>query len=209
MYLTRMELDTSKRKTIIALTAPKLFHGAIEQALTERDRKLWRVDQIGMKTYLLLVTQKKPDLTAAAAQFGTADGWVTRDYSPFLENIHTGEKRRFRLTANPIITKSKGTGNRGDVKNHVTVEQQQQWLMDRAEKHGFHLQPDEFSVVESRWFSFVKGNEGLKKVVFHAVTFEGVLTVTDEALLRDALQNGIGREKAYGCGMMTVLRSEL
>ena len=81
--------------------------------------------------------------------------------------------------------------------------------MDRAEKYGFRLQPDEFSVVESRWFSFVKGNDTLKKVVFHAVTFEGILTVTNEALLRDALQNGIGREKAYGCGMMTVLRSEV
>ena len=124
MYLTRMELDTSRRKTIMALTAPKLFHGAIEQAMTERDRKLWRIDKIGMKTYLLLVTPQKPDMTAAAAQFGTADGWETRDYSPFLENIRFGERRRFRLTANPIITKSRGTGNHGNVMNHVTVQQQ-------------------------------------------------------------------------------------
>ena len=209
MYLTRMELDTSKRKTIMALTAPKLFHGAIEQALVERDRKLWRIDKIGMKTYLLLVTKEKPDMTSAAEQFGTVYGWETRNYSPYLENIHVGEKRRFRLTANPVITKSRGTGKHGDVLNHVTVLQQEQWLMDRAEKHGFHLQTDEFSVVESHWISFFKGNDRLKKVIFLAVTFEGILTVTNEALLRDTLQNGIGREKAYGCGMMTILRSDL
>ena len=37
-----------------------------------------------------------------------------------------------------------------------------------------------------------------------AVTYEGILTVTDEDSFRKALVNGIGREKAYGLGMITV-----
>ena len=38
------------------------------------------------------------------------------------------------------------------------------------------------------------------------VTYEGVLEVTDAAAFREALTNGIGRGKAYGMGMMTVMR---
>ena len=41
MYLTRIQLDLTKTKTMQALVAPKLFHGAIECAEPEgRTRKL-------------------------------------------------------------------------------------------------------------------------------------------------------------------------
>ena len=33
MYLTRIQLDLTKTKTMQALVAPKLFHGAIECAV--------------------------------------------------------------------------------------------------------------------------------------------------------------------------------
>ena len=36
-------------------------------------------------------------------------------------------------------------------------------------------------------------------------TFEGILTVTDPELFCRALTEGIGRGKAYGMGMMTVM----
>ena len=37
-----------------------------------------------------------------------------------------------------------------------------------------------------------------------SVVFEGVLTVTDADAFRNALVNGIGREKAYGMGLLTI-----
>ena len=37
-------------------------------------------------------------------------------------------------------------------------------------------------------------------------TFEGVLEVTDPDALRHGLVHGIGRGKAYGCGLMTLAR---
>ena len=39
------------------------------------------------------------------------------------------------------------------------------------------------------------------------VTYEGLLTVTDVQAFREALTNGIGRGKAYGMGLLTVMRS--
>ena len=61
MYLTRMELDTSKRRTVIAFTKPSLFHGAVEAAFAQRERKLWRIDKLAGRTYLLLLSSEKPD----------------------------------------------------------------------------------------------------------------------------------------------------
>ena len=205
MYLTRMELDVSKRKCMMALTSPNLFHGAIEAAFSEPQRKLWRIDRLHGKVYLLLLSESKPDLGSAVRQFGTENGWDSRDYAPFIENIRTGDRRRFRVTANPVIMKSAGIGERGPILAHVTSAQQEKWLLDRAEKHGFSLAPNDFSVVYDRWYHFRKGTDGGRFVTFRAVTFEGVLTVTDEDLFRQMMINGLGREKAYGCGLFTVM----
>lgn len=199
-----MELDTNKRKCVIALKSPSLFHGAVEEAFSERGRKLWRIDTLAGKRYLLLVSEQKPDMTEAVRQFGTEAGWESRNYSSFLEQIQNGDRRRFRVTANPVITKSAGTGNSGEVLAHVTSAYQEKWLADRAEKNGFRLEPERYSVVYDTWYTFRKGNDHGRTVTFRAVTFEGELTVTDPDLFRELLVNGLGREKAYGCGLMTV-----
>ena len=40
-----------------------------------------------------------------------------------------------------------------------------------------------------------------------SVSFEGVLEITDEELFKAALTNGIGRGKAYGMGLLTIIRT--
>ena len=199
-----MELDTSKRKCMMALTAPSLFHGAIETSFAERGRTLWRIDRLAGRTYLLLVSDEKPELSHAVKQFGTESGWESRNYAPFIEKIREGDRRRFRVTANPVIAKSAGTGERGSVLAHVTTAQQEKWLADRAGRYGFSLSSDEFTAVNSNWYRFRKGTDPGRTVTFRAVTFEGILTVTDAELFRDMLRSGLGREKAYGCGLFTV-----
>ncbi len=206
MYLTRMELDTAKRKTIMAMALPALFHGTVERSFTEKGGKLWRLDALSGNTYLLLVSNERPDLTAAAEQFGTEKGWETQNYDIFLSNIKEGDRRGFRLKANPVITKSAGTGNHGKVLAHLTTTQQKQWLFERSERNGFYIKLSEFEVVQNTWESFRKGTDGGKHVTFRTATFEGTLTVTDSKLFCRTLLYGLGREKAYGCGMMTVTR---
>ena len=211
MYLSRVELDESRRATMRALSAPQKIHGAVESAFPgERCRRLWRLDRLGGKLYLLLLSTKRPDLTIIAEQFGPLSGRgaaETRDYEPLLQRIVPGGVWQFRLTANP--TKScaaqSGSSSRGKVLAHCTVEYQKQWLLERAEKHGFSLAPEAFEVVDSRWLHFVKGGKGAS-VSLLSVTYEGVLQVTDTALFCDLLADGIGRGKAYGLGLMTVMK---
>ena len=206
MYLSRVELDPTRRSTMIALAAPQKFHGAVESAFSgERCRRLWRLDRLGEKLYLLVLSAEVPDLSGAAEQFGTGAAPETRCYDPLLERITPGSCWQFRLTANP--TKScKDPADplaRGTVMAHCSTQYQKQWLLDRAAKHGFALTEDSFTVTRVQWNRFAK--HGTRPVSLLAVTYEGVLQVTDAGAFRDLLCQGIGRGKAYGLGLLTVM----
>ena len=211
IYMTRMQLDLSKRKTMQALANPNLFHGALEQSFPVRkQKKLWRVDPLRGKTYLLIVSWEEPDLTSAAEQFGFPEAkekWETRCYNPLLEQLDAGSQWHFRLVAYPthsVMEKKDVPGQRGKVYPHVTPRYQKKWLLDRAEKHGFELSEEAFQVVEDHSFFFRKSSDQGRRVSLLAVTFEGVLKVVNPDLFRETLIEGIGRGKAYGMGLLTV-----
>ena len=212
MLLSRIKLDPRRRETMKALASPSLLHGAVERSFSgPRERRLWRVDTLAGNMYLLLLSRESPDLAGLCRQFGPEGeepAWETRDYTPFLDRIIEGSRWNFRLVANPTVSKAGGNGvnARGKVYGHVTPEYQKKWLSDRAESHGFSLDEDAFQVVHSEWLHFRKGSDGGRLVTLLAVTYEGILTVTDPELFRCVLVNGLGRGKAYGLGMMTVVR---
>lgn len=198
MYLSRVELNLELRDTIKALAKPGIFHGAVEDSFEgERARRLWRIDALNGKEYVLILSKNIPDLENFAEQFGYAGRYETKDYSPLLDRIKAGGKWRFRLTANPTVCKG------GKIFAHITEEFQKKWLSERAEKHGFALNDTEFTTVCSKWYDFYKS--GNVRVRLLSVTFEGLLTVTDEEKFRETLCVGIGREKAYGQGLLTVI----
>ena len=211
MYLSRVELDLTRRSTMEALAAPQKLHGAVESAFPgERRRRLWRLDYLGERLYLLLLSEDQPDLPGLAEQFGPITDALaeTRDYDPLLRRVTAGSLWQFRLTANP--TKScptpKGDGARGTVHAHITVAHQKEWLLQRGERHGFALTPDSFTVMGSRWLRFAKGGDRHHPVTLLSVTYEGVLEVTDPQTFCRMLTSGLGRGKAYGLGLMTILQ---
>ena len=117
MYLSRIELDTKRRTTMIALASPNLIHGAIEASFPgARRRKLWRIDKLGERTYVLLLSDEEPQLAQMAKQFGVADNeklWETKDYSNLLSRIKNNSEWHFRLTANPTRSCRTENGKRG------------------------------------------------------------------------------------------------
>ena len=216
MYLSRVKLNTKLRKTMIALASPSKLHGTLETAFCgqenssdPRPRKLWRIDVLGEDTYLLILSQAVPDLSVIVSQLGfdNASG-ETKSCEALFNRITPGSRWHFRLVANPTIAyshKSSG-GTKSKVCCHITVEHQRKWLLDRAEKHGFLLNSEDFDITQSRWICFRKGN-CRQQVMFKSVTYEGALTVKNAELFKQALINGLGREKAYGQGMLTVVKS--
>lgn len=210
MYLSRVQLNLQKRKTLKALSSLNLFHGAVETCFNgERGRNLWRIDTLNGLFFILIVSQNIPDFTHFIDQFGYENdesSYATKDYQPFIDSISAGQKWNFRLTANPTNYINQGQTVRGKIVAHITTTHQKAWLMKKAESNGFTISEMDFDIVKSEWFSFRKKTQG-PRVTMLAVTYEGMLTVTDPLLFRKVLVNGLGREKAYGMGMLTVVKA--
>ena len=77
------------------------------------------------------------------------------------------------------------------------------FLLERAEKNGFLLDDKDFIIVE-RDFKLLKKSKQ-RDIRISVVSYEGLLTVINKDLFINSLILGIGREKAYGCGMITVI----
>jgi len=206
MYLSRIELDLSKSASRRALSSPQIIHAAVEDCFQnkfDKDRKLWRLDRLGGCLFLLLLSPERPDFAKFNLQFCSEDAsGETKDYSPLLKCIQSGARFRFRLKANPVHSEPV-KGGRGKVYAHVTVEQKQNWLIKKSSACGFALEEDEFNVVETDSPRFWR-ERGDRPLQIETAVFEGELTVTDPDLFALSLTKGIGRAKAYGCGLLTV-----
>ena len=205
MYLSRIEVNKQRIETKRALMNPQIMHASVMACFLESDgRVLWRADALGHNLYILIVGPIKPDFTSFTEQYGwPASGQTGEagDYGPLLDRIAQGSGWRFRLTANPVHTV------KGKIYAHVTAAHQRSWLLARAERNGFTLRNDGFDVVYRDTIRFRKGiAQDRHEIRLARATFEGELIVGDTALFKHALTHGIGRARAYGCGMLTVAR---
>lgn len=209
MVLSRLFLDPTRQETLRALASPSRIHGYVESAFSgERQHPLWRVDTLNGQPVLLVLSQEAGDFTQAAEALSGQSQWESAPYERLLARVHNGTLWRFRLTANPTKSLSQpadaaGEKPRGRVVAHITPKHQEAWLREQAAKRGFAL-GEQVQVTSSGWKTFRKANG--HRVTLYAATFEGLLTVTDEELFRETLKTGIGRGKAYGMGLLTLVR---
>ncbi len=141
MYLSRVEIDIKNRRKIKNLSHVGAFHNWVENSFPkeikfkQRSRKLWRIDKLNGKEYLLIVSSEKPDIQILE-KYGVQDSAETKYYGDFLGKLKNGQKMKFRVVLNPVISIPQRNGERGIVKPHVTIEYQMKYLLDRSEKNG-------------------------------------------------------------------------
>jgi len=80
-----------------------------------------------------------------------------------------------------------------------------EWLQKRAERHGFSFVPKQVHVDDYQQHRAAKKG-GQKPIRYSTLDFTGLLTVTDATCFRQALTQGIGPAKAFGCGLLLVRR---
>ncbi|MFC8247901.1 type I-E CRISPR-associated protein Cas6/Cse3/CasE [Streptomyces chartreusis] len=160
-------------------------------------------------------------------------GWQTRPYSAFLDRLATGDRWAFKLTANPVHTIRRTPDEPRKITAHLTAVHQMRWLLDRQDtcgfrilektddlrllpggmtyhgKHEHHGDRYALSVGNQHSLAFDKKRNNTAKqrgkpVTLVTVTYDGRLEITDPALLRRTLTQGLGRAKAYGCGLLTL-----
>lgn len=226
MYLSRVFLNPERRATREWVASPQRMHAAVLAGFPESDpanRPLWRLDRGPHRFELLMVSGKRPDLLHLVEN----SGWSTSepdiaDYRPFLAKIEVGRRYLFRLRANPVRSTKDNVeaGARGRVVNVGSRELQERWLVERAGSLGFSIPADDSDLRSEAGELFVRRNLAITErgtqrfsklagtsriqVTLATAQFDGLLEVTDAEALRSALTGGVGRGKAYGCGLLTL-----
>lgn len=222
---TRVLINPRTKGGAKLLTNPQAMHAAVRAAFPpdldeSSGRVLWRVDKHEHEHVLYIVGPEKPTTRHIVEQAG----WETRpgesaDYSRLLGSLMKGQRWRFELVANPTYSEP-APGKRGKVKAHVSASHQLEWLYSRAETAGFALAPREQqdsgwspddvpAVLERATEHFYRGgSEKGRPVRIAKARFAGALEVTDAEVLKRTLVHGIGRARAYGCGLLTLAKVE-
>lgn len=191
MFLTRMALDVNREDTARLL----LDRGKINQAVLsafEYGRVLWRIDELSHRTWLVMLSRIRPDLTALHQQYGylgAFPSWETLDFDRELDDADDGTVWDFELCAAPV-------GTAPAVRESWTEpEFLTEWLARQGNVDGFRIQHSR--VEEAVWLPI--GDQQLL-----LVRWTGRLYVTDEELFRWAVTSGIGGARELGAGLMTI-----
>jgi len=154
--------------------------------------------------------------------------WNITPPKKYMPDLVEGQKLFFMLRANPVktIVNKAGKKQRHDVVMHkkqctgyqqlpknkrpplqqIVQESCTQWLASCAETKGFIFDQDAV-VVDGYQQHQSQAKRQSHSIRYSSVDFQGVLTVTDVEKFKLALLNGIGKSKAFGCGLMLVRRA--
>lgn len=166
---------------------PKYTHG-------DEGRPLWRLSVHGNGMSLYIVSPVLPDERSLEASFG---GKV--ESKPYIvsEHLEKGVRFAFDIEANPVSNRRSDNG-----KSNRTADRGKgarvRWLAEQGVRNGFTL------VEGTTRYDFdairLSRDKGASALV--TVRYTGELEVTDVGTFRRALFNGIGKAKAFGCGLI-------
>lgn len=233
-FLSRIYLNPLRRSAQRLIASPQAMHAAVLGGLARQpvtERVLWRLETADPhRAVLYVVTASRPNWNhlVESAGWPDADGGAAavKAYDPFLASLAKGQRFAFRVKANPTTATKrpvrptvsqqealKKTTARGVVVGERTARAQLDWFLRRTERWGFDVEPDaeglpQLRIIERGRLSFVRSPQGSARcrVVMDTATFEGILVVVDPEVLRRVLTHGVGRGKAYGCGLVTLAR---
>lgn len=142
---------------------------------------------------------------------------------PFHPVLRTGQRLAFRLRANPVIARrdegrknsrnhdvlmdAKAAARAEGITDAQEIQQRMdaagyQWLADetRAEHAGYRLVTAPEMTRYQQHYHRRKG----RAIRFSSLDYEGILQVTDPDRFWRTLIQGIGRSRAFGCGLMLI-----
>lgn len=221
MFLSRIRLNPRCREARRDLFNPYELHSTLCRAFCEPEQKcppstfLWRVETSAdprRSPNILVQSRAVPDWTRISVRdwLDESDPTVDLEDKLGLDSLESGGTFRFRLRANPCVTRD------GRRRGLTRVEEQEEWIEQKAKQHGFSLPRmqgfDLVDVGEKRpdvRISEGKMLRGRKRkgddIQIYSAQFDGLLTVVDTGEFRKALQTGIGHGKSMGLGLLSVV----
>jgi len=206
LWLSQVDFDPRHRRTRLALTDAHALYRIVLDAfpgVTSRQQAgvvyLYAPATAGQPPRLLVQSTAKPDWSFLPTYRGQSTAQV-KDISPFWDQVVTGARYRFRLTASPSRAVGGHGGNR--IRGSRTVirdpTEQIDWLTRVL--HG----AAELTHVQVTAPATMTGRRGDRTLTLTSVTFTGALAVTNPGRLRQQTIAGIGPGKAYGNGLLAM-----
>lgn len=201
MFLSQLILDRTDRNTMKVLADPYKTHKLVMSgfaAYSDLQRVLYRVEPAVRDHDIKILVQSHERPAWESSSYGCPlRGVQTKD---FQLNVPMGASFRFRLRANPVVTRD---GKRhGLIRDEALIE----WLKKKEDRVGAIFQSvlpvDEGYVTGQR----IMGDR-LDKVQIKIARFEGRLAVRDPQLFSDAVAAGIGPAKSFGCGLLSLAKA--
>lgn len=219
-FFSRLLINPQRREARKLLASPQAMHAAVLAAfppdltVESTGRVLWRLDAQGHSYTLYIQSPEEPDLR----HLQEAAGWAARPaetahLGKLLNKLQPEQTWAFRFTGNPVKSLPTGGHKRGRVVPHVTAEQQIGWLVHKAPQWGFEIvqgETEEHRVAvtsrEDQRFSRKNPHAENRRstVTLRQAQFDGILRITDAELFKKSLLTGMGKGKAYGCGLLTI-----
>ena len=211
MYLTKIEFDLSDRSLWSWFADPQETHrkvlaafgsATLNNTVSRADAgvqaaPLWRLEMGTAGAVLWVQSHGGPDTTGLGASQVT-----TRSTDPLSDVVVPGAEFGFRLVANPSrrLREPRDSAKPGKIVPRTSPKDAADWLVSRAQNLGFSVVSVDIGAPNHHTFVKRDGN----KVSLSTVEFTGRLRVTDRDALLRTLVVGIGRGKAYGCGLLTL-----
>jgi CRISPR system Cascade subunit CasE len=176
---------------------------------------LWRLEpELDPTGYSRILVQSRsmPNWASIGVQgwLAKADPAIDLKDQLKLDALKVGQRFRFRLRANPCVTRNdKRLGL-------LRLEEQEAWVQRKGRLHGFSLprltsidlseSPQERVGVRISQEQMSRGNQHSGNGIrIFSVLYDGILTVTETDKFRAALQTGIGHGKVMGLGLLSVV----
>lgn len=203
MYLTRLRLDPRSAQARRDLSDAYQMHRTLARAFVADEtsappRFLWRLEMGGQawaQPVVLVQSEAAADWHVLQALPNYLQGEAeTKTLAP--EALILPDQRyRFRLQANPTVTREgKRLGLAGE-------SEQLAWLARQSRQHGFDL---EAALVTATDVTNLR--KGDMRISLRRACFEGILQVREPGALIPAWTAGIGPGKAFGCGLLSLVR---
>ena len=195
MFLTRMALDVNRPEAAALIVSPGLMNLTVRLMFAGGNlHPLYRLDQIGSRVWLVLLSHLRPEMLAAHARYGypgVFPSWETFDYEDTLQTVAEGSVLHFELSASPFDVPEDG--------QLPPAEAAEEWLASQGAGSGFDLIREQLTGY---------GQLSAEDEQFSVGRWSGKLRVTDQERFLYALHTGIGLHRSdFGQGLMTVSTS--
>jgi len=212
LYLSRLKLNARNQEARRDMTQPYELHRTIENAfhdpLHPDDRVLFRLDYSPRKKEWWVLVQSRYEPNWSFFEQPEWQGYLLTEpeTSTFKPEFMTGGVYKFRLLANPTVKKTIKKEREDPRKTRLGLTEeadQLDWLIRKLEAAGTEVV--DCLIVPHGLQRSHKGYQKQEGQQTHlAVLFEGVLLAKDPALLKAALQTGIGSAKGFGFGLLSL-----